>query len=313
MGCSDSKSEGTVPREISRRSVSDGQDKSDSASGSPGDDDDFVWQFQQDDGGWQQFDPTDVVELQNAYASTPYGIARLEFGVKRLNYEIDFSAMEQRNVGTGKVRKLRRELAHAGVAPPAGGYEEVVAMQCDGHPTVALRESPPDGKILVYIMTGTKVSLLGGESGDYVEVKVNASGTVGWARRANFHFSHSNMYSNDVSIEKTERTCQNIRTYYTIDAKPFASGSFGRVSMARDKESSKQCAAKSIAKLLPSEVERYARLPELKRQAQRRNVNALKQEVALMKALDHRNIMKLLDTFEDTQYLWLVILSLIHI
>lgn len=307
MGCSGSKTEGTAPvsSEVSRKSVSDKEDKPDAAADIPGDDD-FVWQFQQDDGTWQQYDTADVVALQAAYASTPYGIAQLEFGAKRLRYEIDFSAMEQRNLGTGKVRQLRRELAHAGVAPPAGGYEEVVARQCDGHPTVALRESPPDGKILVYIMTGTKVSLLCGESGDYVEVKVNASGQVGWARRANFHISHSNMYSNDVSIEKTERTCQDIKTYYTIDAKPFARGSFGRVSLARDKKSEKQCAAKSIAKLLPSEVEKYARLPEMKRQAQRRNVSMLKQEVALMKALHHTNIMQLLDTFEDTQYLWLV-------
>lgn len=84
-----------------------------------------------------------------------------------------------------------------------------------------------------------------------------------------------------------ERLC-DIRDTYAIDKKCIGEGAYGSVSRAREKASKAMRAVKMMEKrAIPS-------------------LEMARKEIAIMKALDHENICKLLDSFEDQKRIYLV-------
>jgi len=75
---------------------------------------------------------------------------------------------------------------------------------------------------------------------------------------------------------------------YDIDKKKLGEGSYGSVSKAKNKATGQVRAVKSIAKALMKNLDRFH------------------QEVAIMKMMDHPNICKLFESFEDVRNLYLV-------
>jgi len=76
--------------------------------------------------------------------------------------------------------------------------------------------------------------------------------------------------------------------FYELDKKKLGEGSYGTVCKGSNKSTKKICAVKSIAK------------------AQMKNLSRFKQEIAIMKMMDHPNIIKLFETFEDHRNIYLV-------
>ena len=72
---------------------------------------DYVWEFQEDDGGWLQFVKFQQVELEDAYCRKD---SELRFSPRdgqnrhRWGRVVSFADMTQRNEKTGKVRNVRR-------------------------------------------------------------------------------------------------------------------------------------------------------------------------------------------------------------
>ncbi|KAK6588446.1 calcium-dependent kinase [Cryptosporidium xiaoi] len=94
-----------------------------------------------------------------------------------------------------------------------------------------------------------------------------------------------------------DRTCfiqehalinKNINDFYELNLGNLGRGSYGSVVKAIDKRSGTQRAVKIILK------------PKLE------NINRLKREILIMKRLDHPNIIKLFEVFEDSNYLYFV-------
>jgi len=79
-----------------------------------------------------------------------------------------------------------------------------------------------------------------------------------------------------------------IQDFYDIDKKKLGEGSYGSVSKAKNKSTGAVRAIKSIAK------------------AQMKNLDRFKQEIEIMKMMDHPNIIKLHESFEDQRYIYLV-------
>lgn len=79
-----------------------------------------------------------------------------------------------------------------------------------------------------------------------------------------------------------------IRDLYSFEAKPLGSGSFGVVKRAQDKATKMLRAVKSIRKSKLNEM------PQLRR------------EIELMDLMDHPHVVKLIDSFEDDHYVYLV-------
>jgi len=75
---------------------------------------------------------------------------------------------------------------------------------------------------------------------------------------------------------------------YDIDKKKLGEGSYGSVSKAKHKKTAQVRAVKTIGK------------------AQMKNKERFKQEIAMMKDMDHPNIIKLFESFEDTRNIYLV-------
>merc|ERR1712190_118666 len=73
-----------------------------------------------------------------------------------------------------------------------------------------------------------------------------------------------------------------------MDKKKLGEGSYGTVCKARNKSTSAIRAVKTISK------------------AQMKNIERFKQEIAIMKMMDHPNIIKLYETFEDHRNIYLV-------
>merc|ERR1712190_300547 len=73
-----------------------------------------------------------------------------------------------------------------------------------------------------------------------------------------------------------------------MDKKKLGEGSYGTVCKARNKSTSAIRAVKTISK------------------AQMKNIDRFKQEIAIMKMMDHPNIIKLFETFEDHRNIYLV-------
>jgi len=81
------------------------------------------------------------------------------------------------------------------------------AQQIDGHPTVVLRSSAPDGQIICLIPNGTMVTALGSRAGDYVEVKVDVGPETfqGWCKAPNLQFTRD---EDEIWTERTRARVQ---------------------------------------------------------------------------------------------------------
>jgi calcium-dependent protein kinase len=79
-----------------------------------------------------------------------------------------------------------------------------------------------------------------------------------------------------------------INEFYDIDKKKLGEGSYGSVSKGKHKVAGNVRAVKSIAK------------------AQMKNLERFHQEIAIMKIMDHPNIVKLYESFEDNRCIYLV-------
>merc|ERR1719343_1119300 len=75
---------------------------------------------------------------------------------------------------------------------------------------------------------------------------------------------------------------------YDLDKKKLGEGSYGSVCKAKSKATGNLRAVKTISK------------------AQMKNIDRFKQEIAIMKMMDHPNIIKLYESFEDHRNIYLV-------
>lgn len=82
---------------------------------------------------------------------------------------------------------------------------------------------------------------------------------------------------------------RNVNDYYEMSNNELGKGSYGRVQLAKLKGTSVKRAIKIIEKAKVSNVERF------------------KLEVEIMMKLDHPNILRLMDYFEDPKYVYLVL------
>lgn len=85
-----------------------------------------------------------------------------------------------------------------------------------------------------------------------------------------------------------ERTGQRIRDHYDIEKHPLGVGGYGSVCKANHKMTKSLRAIKAMSK------------------SQMKNLETFKQEISIMKKLDHPNIIKLHETFEDRRNIYLV-------
>lgn len=76
--------------------------------------------------------------------------------------------------------------------------------------------------------------------------------------------------------------------FYEIDTATLGQGTYGSVSKARKKDTGQMRAVKTISK------------------SQVKNLERFRQEIAIMKDLDHPNVIKLFETFEDHRNIYLV-------
>merc|ERR1719156_122905 len=79
-----------------------------------------------------------------------------------------------------------------------------------------------------------------------------------------------------------------LHEFYDVDKKKMGEGSYGAVSKCTNKSTGVVRAVKSISK------------------AQMKNIDRFKQEIAIMKMMDHPNIIKLYETFEDHRNIYLI-------
>lgn len=101
----------------------------------------------------------------------------------------------------------------------------------------------------------------------------------------------------DVSYENARRrtrlihdTWGSVDDYYVLEKNKLGQGSFGYVCLARSRETGADRAVKSMSKARAKETRKRYR-----------------QEILIMKMLDHPNIVKLFETFEDKQHVFLVL------
>jgi calcium-dependent protein kinase len=80
----------------------------------------------------------------------------------------------------------------------------------------------------------------------------------------------------------------SLHEFYDVDKKKMGEGSYGAVSKCTNKSTGVVRAVKSISK------------------AQMKNLDRFKQEIAIMKMMDHPNIIKLYETFEDHRNIYLI-------
>ncbi|KAH8740112.1 calcium-dependent protein kinase [Cryptosporidium ryanae] len=98
----------------------------------------------------------------------------------------------------------------------------------------------------------------------------------------------SGLFDRTCFIQEYALINKNINDFYELNLGNLGRGSYGSVVKAVDKRSGTQRAVKIILK------------PKLE------NINRLKREILIMKRLDHPNIIKLFEVFEDSNYLYFV-------
>ena len=86
-----------------------------------------------------------------------------------------------------------------------------------------------------------------------------------------------------------EENPRNIKDFYELTNTELGKGSYGRVQLSKLKGTSIKRAIKIIEKSKVSNVERF------------------RLEVEIMMKLDHPNILRLIDYFEDAKYVYLVL------
>ncbi|CAE8679335.1 unnamed protein product [Polarella glacialis] len=84
-----------------------------------------------------------------------------------------------------------------------------------------------------------------------------------------------------------------ITEHYEMDKKKLGEGSYGSVCKAKNISTKAIRAVKTIPK------------------AQMKNLDRFKQEIAIMKLMDHPNIIKLYETFQDHRSLFFLLLALL--
>ncbi|EEA06411.1 protein kinase domain-containing protein [Cryptosporidium muris RN66] len=112
---------------------------------------------------------------------------------------------------------------------------------------------------------------------------------IGYSLKNNdiLHTNHC-LFDRTCLIQEHALKNRNINDYYDLNLGNLGRGSYGSVVKAIDKQSGACRAVKVIFK------------PKLE------NINRLKREILIMKRLDHPNIIKLFEVFEDTNYLYFV-------
>eukprot|EP00427_Karlodinium_veneficum_P025083 CAMPEP_0169112074 /NCGR_PEP_ID=MMETSP1015-20121227/27431_1 /TAXON_ID=342587 /ORGANISM="Karlodinium micrum, Strain CCMP2283" /LENGTH=531 /DNA_ID=CAMNT_0009174067 /DNA_START=52 /DNA_END=1647 /DNA_ORIENTATION=+ len=85
-----------------------------------------------------------------------------------------------------------------------------------------------------------------------------------------------------------EHLGKNVKDHYTVDKEPLGIGAFGSVCKGKHKKTRANHAIKAISK------------------SRTKDVGKVKQEISIMKTLDHPNIIKLFETFEDRRNIYLV-------
>ena len=81
---------------------------------------------------------------------------------------------------------------------------------------------------------------------------------------------------------------QEIGEVYKISKKPLGSGAYGVVSLCKHKMTGQERAVKCVAKKKIKNMERF------------------KQEIVILQTLDHPNVLKLYEYFEDKKNIYLV-------
>lgn len=81
----------------------------------------------------------------------------------------------------------------------------------------------------------------------------------------------------------------NIKEFYELEKKTIAEGSYGSMRKAKHKRTNEERAVRTTSK------------------AKMENIEPFKREIQIMNKLDHPNIIKLYDTFEDSRNLYLII------
>ena len=82
---------------------------------------------------------------------------------------------------------------------------------------------------------------------------------------------------------------RKLEDFYEVSGTELGKGTYGRVVMAKIKDSSSRRAIKIIPKIKVTNLERF------------------KTEIEIMKKLDHPNILRLYESFEDAENVYLVL------
>mmetsp|Transcript_11378 Transcript_11378/g.10362 ORF Transcript_11378/g.10362 Transcript_11378/m.10362 type:complete len:105 (-) Transcript_11378:250-564(-) len=81
---------------------------------------------------------------------------------------------------------------------------------------------------------------------------------------------------------------KNLCDYYAVEKKNLGTGTYGSVSVAVSRATGVKRACKTISK------------------SQVKNVPRFRQEISIMKMVDHPNIIRLYETFEDAKNIYLI-------
>lgn len=84
------------------------------------------------------------------------------------------------------------------------------------------------------------------------------------------------------------KNAQDIKEVYKISKKPLGSGAYGVVSLCKHRMTGQERAVKQVSKKKIKNMERF------------------KQEIVILQTLDHPNVLKLYEYFEDSKNVYLI-------